>query len=446
MANREWVRVPTLPNHFSESNSFTSPRPHWHTTDEMDDHEKQAEAALQEAHEELERRVTRRTAELAEANEKLIQEVRERERVEGTLRESEERYRSLVETTTDLIFEVDRDGVYTYVNSKAKDMLGYEPEELIGKTVFEFLPSGERERVAKMFQERVAEGKSGSKVEFVRLHKTGRAIISETNAMPIFDERGKCRGFRGISRDITERKKAEKSLHKERQHLKRSLEASDQERKLIAYEIHDGLTQHLSAAIMQFQTFDRLQAREPAEAAKIFDTGMQMLGHSLAEARRLISGVRPLLLDEAGVLAAVESLIYEITRRGLEIQIEFHHKVEFARLDPALENALYRIIQESLENACRHSKSKKVRVEILQIGDRVRVEVRDWGIGFASQSVDEGCYGLAGIRERARVLGGRATINSTHGEGTRITVELPLMKHRLDSPSDESLVQPPERP
>ena len=407
---------------------------------------KQAEAALQEAHQELERRVTRRTAELAEANERLVWEVRERKRAEETLRENEERYRSLVETTTDLIFEIDLDGVYTYVNSKAKDLTGYEPEELIGKTIFEFLPRDEGKRIAEIIWEKATEGESVSKIEIERLHKTGRAIVSETSGVPIFDSKGKCCGFRGISRDVTQRKKAEEAIRKEQQHLRRSLEASDQERKLIAYEIHDGLTQHLTAAVMQFQTFSRLQSRKPLEAAKVFDTGMQMLGHSLSEARRLISGVRPPLLDEVGVLAAVESLIYETASRETEIRIEFHHKVEFARLAPALENALYRIVQESLANACRHSKSEKARIEILQIGDHVRVEVRDWGVGFAPQSVDEGCYGLAGIRERARVLGGRATIDSTPGEGTRVTVELPLMENQLDSPPHGSSTDQLDRP
>ena len=108
-------------------------------------------------------------------------------------------------------------------------------------------------------------------------------------------------------------------------------------------------------------------------------------------------------------------------------KIDYHSRVDFDRLAPILENAIYRIVQEGLANACQHSKSEKVRVSLLQREDRVRIEVRDWGIGFNPREVKAGCYGLAGIWQRARLLDGKCSIRSKAGKGTRITVELPVV-------------------
>ena len=106
-----------------------------------------------------------------------------------------------------------------------------------------------------------------------------------------------------------------------------------------------------------------------------------MLQQGHFEARRLIAGVRPPILDESGVVAAISHLVNEQNHlKGPKI--EYRSEVNFDRLAPILENAIYRIVQEGLTNACKHSKSEKVRVSLVQQEDRVRIEIRDWGIGF----------------------------------------------------------------
>lgn len=237
--------------------------------------------------------------------------------------------------------------------------------------------------------------------------------------------------------DITERKRAEEALAREHRTLKHLLQSSDHERQLIAYEIHDELAQQLAGAIMQFQAFSHLRDTKLKDAARAFDAGMTMLHQSHLEARRLISGVRPPILDEAGIVAAVSHLVNE-EKRQKGPKIEYLSKVEFGRLTPILESAIYRIIQEALTNACRHSKAKKVHVELVQCGDRIRIEVRDRGVGFTPEDVEESRFGLEGIRERARLLGGRAIIETKLGLGTRVMVELPIVLRR---PEDE----PPEQ-
>ena len=111
---------------------------------------------------------------------------------------------------------------------------------------------------------------------------------------------------------------------------------------------------------------------------------------------------------------------------------KFDSNVQFGRLPPILENALYRIAQEALTNACKHSKSKKVTVTMTQEGQDVRLEVRDWGIGFDPESVEKGHFGLEGIRQRVRLLGGRLTIESTPGSGTLVQVVVPIVERQSE--------------
>ena len=130
------------------------------------------------------------------------------------LRESEEKYRSLVETTSDWIWEVDNDGVYTYTNSKIKDILGYEPGEIIGKTPFDFMVPDEQERLAEWFGDILAARKSFEGLENTNIHKDGRHVLLETSGVPIFDTEGNLSGYRGIDRNITRRKLAEEALQR----------------------------------------------------------------------------------------------------------------------------------------------------------------------------------------------------------------------------------------
>ena len=114
-------------------------------------------------------------------------------------------------------------------------------------------------------------------------------------------------------------------------------------------------------------------------------------------------------------------------RREKGPRIEFRNIVEFDRLVPILENAAYRITQEALANACKHSGSEQISVTLLQQGNHLRIEVRDWGVGFETKVNLKNHYGLEGIRQRAKLLGGKCSIQSKLGKGTRVIVELPVV-------------------
>jgi len=152
----------------------------------------------------------------------LPEDLVERKHTERKLRESEERFRSLVETTSDWIWEVDANSVYTYSSPKIKDILGYEPEEIIGKTPFDLMPLDEVERVRKIFLPIIESQKPLIWLENTNLHKDERLIVLETSGVPIFNEIGDFLGYRGIDRDITERKKSEQKL-KESEEMYRNL-------------------------------------------------------------------------------------------------------------------------------------------------------------------------------------------------------------------------------
>ena len=209
------------------------------------------------------------------------------------------------------------------------------------------------------------------------------------------------------------------------------LQASDHERQIISYEIHDGLAQYLAAAGMQFQAHDSLKENSPVEAKKAYEIAVGLVRQAHAESRRLISEVRPPVIDEVGLETAISHLVHEQQRRGGP-KIECHSDVHFGKLPPILENAIYRIAQEALTNACKHSKSKKAVVTFVQEGQSVRLEVRDWGTGFDTESVKEGHFGLEGIRQRVRLLGGRLTIESKPDFGTLVQVVVPILEKQTE--------------
>lgn len=220
-------------------------------------------------------------------------------------------------------------------------------------------------------------------------------------------------------------------VRREQQTLQHLLRSSDHERRLIAYEIHDGLAQHLAGAIMQLESHAPLREQNPSQAAKAFATGLTLLHQSHEEARQLISGVRPPILDDEGVVAAIEHLANDDRAAAAGVQIEFHQEVNFDRLAPVLENSIYRIVQEGLTNALKYSQSKKVRIELVQTGRELQMVIQDWGVGFGSDKERDECFGLKGIRERARLLGGTAAIETTPGTGTRIVVKLPVVLREM---------------
>jgi signal transduction histidine kinase len=239
-----------------------------------------------------------------------------------------------------------------------------------------------------------------------------------------------------LRHEIKERRQAEELLQKEQRYIRYMLELQDRDRQMVSYEIHDGLVQQLAAAIMQLEVFSRVTERGDTDVWVSFEVGLQRLSECMREARRLINGLRSPILDELALVAAVEDLV---SRGGAQDKpaIDFVHHLDCQRLAPSSENAIYRIVQEGLTNACRYSQSERVLVRLIQRDRRIRIEVRDWGVGFNQRDVGDGHFGLEGIHERAKLFGGSASIKSGLGKGTRMVVELPLVNDSDNVPLKE---------
>lgn len=234
--------------------------------------------------------------------------------------------------------------------------------------------------------------------------------------------------------EVAQRRRALAELRSERRFLLKLIREHETDRQLIAYEIHDGLLQYASAALLHLGRID--PKREPISdtTQAAVELAVHLLRRSIDEGRRVMKGLRPAVLDEEGVVAALSELVKDQQVPG-QLDIEFAADSNFGRLEPLLEGTIFRIVQEALNNIKRHSHARKAVVQLHQDAARVAIEVRDDGRGFDLSSVPEDRFGLEGIRKRAALLGGSAHIESVPNDGTQVRVELPLPETTLPETS-----------
>ncbi len=249
------------------------------------------------------------------------------------------------------------------------------------------------------------------------------ALYYKTARLPNHRERRLMTVWTNIVALGIRRKQAEEALRAEQRFLLHLFRAQEYERKLTAYELHDGIAQYAAGAIMHLESYLHALGQQPAPS-ELAITG-ELLHKTLDESRRMINGLRPPILDEGGLVMAIEHLAEERAQQG--VRISFDHSTPFERLAPALEVAIFRIAQEALTNATKHSGSSTVDIALNRQADRVRLTVRDHGSGFTSPRAANDALGLRGIRERVRLLGGTVAIDSQPGKGSCVSADLPLV-------------------
>ena len=219
-------------------------------------------------------------------------------------------------------------------------------------------------------------------------------------------------------------KGCDEKLREETLLLRQMLRFHERDRQLIAYELHDGLVQDVTASQMLLDGLMRRDDLPLGEIREQLQEASRLTHKAVEEARRLVGGLRPPILEDMGVVSAIAYLIDNLPRSDLSI--DFRAEVQSDRLDPLLEAAIYRIVQQAVNNIQRHSRASQAKVRLTQQGDWINVDIQDWGVGFDPSGVSEDRFGLQGIRERARLMRGRAVIDSAPGKGTHISVDLPV--------------------
>ncbi|WP_254510077.1 sensor histidine kinase [Anatilimnocola floriformis] len=220
-------------------------------------------------------------------------------------------------------------------------------------------------------------------------------------------------------------------LLRERALLHRSLELHERDRQLLAFEIHDGVVQDMAGAAMLLESAARQATFENPAAAANLEKGIRTLRDSVAEARRLIRGLIPVVLDQAGFIASLQKLVRRFEEdHGLQVSLTTN--VQLRHLAPAFEMIILRIVQEALNNVSRHSGASAAKVCVEQSGQQLLLTIADDGSGFDPTQVKSTRYGLTGMKERARLIGGVTQIDSQPGRGTRVQVTLPLAEALVD--------------
>jgi PAS domain S-box-containing protein len=314
-----------------------------------------------------------------------------------------------------IVWATDRDGVIRLADGGKLEDLGLGPDDLTGRKlgdlVFDIPGADQRRR-------RALAGQTLSATTEVR------GVVLAVWHGPLRNAQGRVVGTIGMATDVTRRSEIEAELRAEQQLMETMIRTQERDRRLMAFEIHDGLVQYASGAQMHLETLLESGQVVSGEARDRLETALGLVRRAVGEGRRLIGGLRPPVLDEMGVVAALEHLVQDQPAAGPKIK--FVADVQFDRLEPLLEVTIYRIVQEAITNVRRHSRSEEAEVRVVQNGDRVRIDVRDWGVGFDPAVVTEKRLGLQGIRERVRLHHGWARIESAPGEGTRVLVDLPL--------------------
>ncbi|HEX2173868.1 MAG TPA: GAF domain-containing protein, partial [Dehalococcoidia bacterium] len=206
--------------------------------------------------------------------------------------------------------------------------------------------------------------------------------------------------------------------------------AQEEERRRIAYDVHDGLAQIIVSADQYLQAYQELHRQGAPQAGATLDRGLHFLSRAIAESRRVISHLRPPGLDDHGLVPALEEYLGEL-RAETGWRIELIDRIGGQVLSPAVETTVYRIVQEALANARKYAQPDRIRVALSVQDGQLTVDVRDWGKGFDPSQVDRTGrsgrrVGLVGMQERARLIGGVCHVTSAPHQGTRIRVTIPL--------------------
>ncbi len=359
----------------------------------------------------------------------IFDNITERKQAEDALRESEERYRAIFDQAADSIVLVDGEtGDLVEFNEKTHENLGYTREEFKKLKIPDFEAIESAEKVAKHIKKITRDGSD----IFETKHRTKggeiRDILVSSRAISI----GGRDFIQSIWRDITESKRAEEEIKNSQSQL-RNLAAHlqsvrEEERTLIAREMHDELGQALTAMKMDLSWLNNRLPKDNRSLLQKTKSMSKLADATLQTIKKISTELRPGLLDDLGLPAAIEWQAEEFqTRTGIKCKITVDPKDII--LDKDSSTAIFRIFQETLTNVARHAKATRIKVSLKEKAGKLELRVRDNGKGITEDQVSNPkSFGLIGIKERAYYLGGKVVIKGLQDKGTTLTIRIPLPK------------------
>ncbi|MFQ5595005.1 MAG: PAS domain S-box protein, partial [Anaerolineae bacterium] len=340
--------------------------------------------------------------------------------------------RKAVEAAGEVMFMTDCDGIITYINPEFTRLYGHEADEVVGETTPRILKSGMMTpRDYELFWETLL-SKQVVKGEVINKCKDGTLVTIDGSANPILDENGEIIGFLAIQRDITERKQAEETLQHYTERLQaltaKLVEVAEEERQRVARELHDETSQALANLVVTLGTVARITRDE--ETRRQLEQAKQLVVGTLEGVNRIVHDLRPRLLDDYGLLPAIRWYAEErLGQAGVDVGVEVQGTE--MRLPAHTETAVFRMIQEAMNNIVRHAQATQATVRLTWERHQLAVEVIDDGRGYDVQETLNGArrdqsLGLLGMQERAMLVGGTLSIDSESGAGTRVLIQVPV--------------------
>jgi PAS domain S-box-containing protein len=377
---------------------------------------KRAEEELRKAHADLEERVEQRTAELKEANTLLTQEIQQRQQAQEKLQESESKYRELVESANSIILELDTKGKITFFNRFAQEFFGFSESDILGcPVVGTIAPPVDSEGKDRKAQTRdlIKHPENYLVIENEGVRRSGERVwISWTNK-GLYDTKGRLRNILCIGMDRTEQKRVAEMLE---QQLKEK--AASEERQRLARDLHDAVTQTLFSASLIGEVLPRLWKRDRAEGERRLEELRLLTRGALAEMRMLLLELRPGALGEVGLANLLRQLV-EATTVQAKLHVDLAMRGE-CDAPAEVQVALYRVAQEALNNAVKHSGAEEAKIRLACEEGSADLTVSDNGSGFDAKAVSPESLGLRIMHERAEAVGATLKIEGRAGRGTKV--------------------------
>ena len=361
----------------------------------------------------------------------ILRDVTERVKGEEMLSRSESRLRAILDSAMDAIITVDERQHIVLFNKAAEVVFQCPRDQAIGAPLEWFIPQrfrGEHGAHVKRFGDTGQSSRrmGGAARVVMGLRRNGEEFPIEAS-ISTTTENGQ-RFFTVILRDVTDRARNEEALRKSREELREfSMAANsvrEQEKSRIARELHDELGQALTALKIDVGFLKERLASQGGEVAMKLASMQVLLDGTVAAARRISADLRPLMLDDLGLVAACDWLVTNFTQRT-GIHCEFTMGGGDLDLPDPYATAIFRVLQESLTNVAKHANASQVEATLTREGEQVTLAVRDNGKGFDMNDPRKpNSFGLLGLRERAYLLGGDASVSSAPGKGTTVEIQL----------------------